>query len=80
MPTHSSNVAGYTPSLSPCISMFVYSLHAQFQTQIPVDIVSKIKAFSDEMSKFPIGYDAEVTSDENADKLHLQVMLSLLER
>lgn len=32
------------------------------------------------MSKFPIGYDAKVTSDANADKLYLQVVLSLLDR
>ena len=40
----------------------------------------KLRLFSDEISKFPIGYDAEVTSDANADKLHLQVVLSLLDR
>ena len=46
----------------------MYSLHAQFQTQIPVDVIlfPKIRAFSNEMSKFPIGFDAEVTSDHMA--------------
>ena len=55
----------YSLSRSPRISIIVYSLHAQFQTQIPVDIIllSKIRAFFNEVSKFPIGYDAEVTSD-----------------
>ena len=58
----------YPLSISPCISIIVYSLHAQFQTQIPVDIIllSKIRAFFNEASKFPIGYDAEVTGDHVA--------------
>ena len=53
---------------SPCISIVVYSLHAQFQTEIPVYVVlfSKIRAFSNEVSKFPIVYDAEVTGDHMA--------------
>ena len=72
---------------SPCIFIVVYSLHVQFQTQIPFDIIllSKNRAFSNEMSKFPIGYDAEVTSDhmvyrvvEKTNKLHLQVVQSSL--
>ena len=58
----------YSLSRSPRISIIVYSLHAQFQTQILVDIISfsKIRAFFNEVSKFPIGYDAEVASDHMA--------------
>ena len=58
----------YSFSRSPRVSIIVYSLHAQFQTQIPVDIIlfSKIRAFFNEASKFPIGYDAEVTGDHMA--------------
>ena len=54
--------------LLPLVSVVVYSLHAQFQTQIPVDIIllSKIRAFFNEVSKFPISYDAEVTGDHMA--------------
>ena len=58
----------YSLPRSPRISIVVYFFHAQFQSQIPVDIflLSKIRAFSNGMSKFPIGYDAEVTSDHMA--------------
>ena len=50
------------------ISIIVYSLHAQFQTQIPVDIIllSKIRAFFNEVSKFPIGYDVDIAGDHMA--------------
>ena len=68
VPTHAltERARVYSFLRSPCISIVVYSLHAQFQTKIPVYVVlfSKIRAFSNEMSKFPIaGYDAEVTGD-----------------
>ena len=55
----------YSLSRRPHISIIVYSLHAQFQTQIPVDIIllSKIRAFFNEVSNFPTGFDAEVTGD-----------------
>ena len=55
----------YSLSRRPHISIIVHSLHAQFQTQIPIDIIllSKIRAFFNEVSKFPTGYDAEVTGD-----------------
>ena len=46
--------------------VIVYSFHAQFQTQISVlkiFLLSKIRALFNEVSKFPIGYDAEVTGD-----------------
>ena len=58
----------YSLSRSPHISIIMHSLHAQFQTQIPVDVIllSKIRAFINEMSKVLIGYDAEVTSDHMA--------------
>ena len=58
----------YSLSRSPRVSVVVYSLHAQFQTQIPVDIIllSKIRAFFNEVSKFPVGYDTEVTGDHMA--------------
>ena len=53
----------YSLSRCPRLFVIVHSLHAQFQTQIPVDIIlfSKIKAFFNEVSKFLVGYDAEVT-------------------
>ena len=37
--------------------VIVNSLYAQFQTKVPVDIIllSKMRAFSNERSKFPIG-------------------------
>ena len=58
----------YSLSRCPHLFLIVYSLHAQFQTQIPVDIIlfSKIKAFFNEASKFLVGYDAEVTGDHVA--------------